>query len=30
MPMALWAQTPNIAVISQSEVSVGEQFKIAF
>ena len=30
MPMVLWAQTPNIAVISQSEVSVGEQFKIAF
>lgn len=30
MPMALWAQTPNIAVISQSQVSVGEQFKIAF
>ena len=28
--MALWAQTPNISVISQSEVSVGDQFKIAF
>lgn len=30
MPLASWAQTPNIAVISQSQVSVGEQFKIAF
>ena len=30
MPVALWAQTPTIAVISMSEVSVGEQFKIAF
>lgn len=30
MPMALWAQTPTISVISSSEVSVGEQFKIAF
>jgi hypothetical protein len=30
MPLAMWAQTPNIAVISQSQASVGEQFKIAF
>jgi uncharacterized membrane protein len=30
MPLALWAQAPNIAVISQSQVSVGEQFKVSF
>ena len=30
MPMALWAQTPSITVISPRQVSVGEQFKIAF
>ena len=30
MPLSIWAQTPNIAVISQSQASVGEQFKVAF